>query len=603
MSEEITSWVPPRSALFHIWNIESQCESIPVSENFSIYHGPFGVFRLRGRTGVNEEHPSPVDVAQDENVETDALAAIDEELPVFDGSLMSPNTQTALCSLMYDQSSDLDLALWDAAAGFDELQNAAINEPYSSIDFDAAQLPFLASEGRIPPHSPGAGLNNQLTISRSATPVTCAQIDIPQSAWVLLKHYLNNVLKAMTPFHHSKTPWHILFVPLVKSCLAGLALQDDVDRATLCVFYGTLAISAASLSSTSQSSNWSRKSDTYRERAYEHAKASLESAYDMPKKAKYKTQLMALLTMAQMTTISGHQDQTEYFLLEAEKFIRMRGLNRRKSRKVRLLHHCYAYERIFFESTVVRNAASSLYQRHVARAIEESGAGAYSRDTLSFRLGRWDNLEADVLKVKDRESGENDLHLQIPGAWPDTLYPEIFGVPEVHVLIVSLIIRLSRERETQDTDDSSSTLDLKSFMSRAKAIEKLIRLQKPPIPTPNTGLAHLIEATYHALVIYFYRKIHDIDSSILQQQVSSVRDCLIRYEYANTEKGFASMRLIWPAYVAACEADDPIIQKSFLEWFETAAQESGLPLFTARLDSIKEVWREKHGEVVPMFAV
>ena len=63
------------------------------------------------------------------------------------------------------------------------------------------------------------------------------------------------------------------------------------------------------------------------------------------------------------------------------------------------------------------------------------------------------------------------------------------------------------------------------------------------------------------------------------------------------------MRLIWPAYVAACEADDPMIQKSFLEWFETAAQESGLPLFTARLDSIKEVWREKHGEVVPMFAV
>ncbi|KAK4500161.1 hypothetical protein PRZ48_008347 [Zasmidium cellare] len=586
MSEDMLSSVPPHLALFHISKIESQCECIPDLEEVDIHHGPFGAFRGSGRSHVEARDSPPREAAQHST--TDAIETIDEEVSPTVDALMSPNTQAALDSLIENSAHELDFALWDAATGFDGFHNQVDDNTYPTRRFEDLQMPFPPADNTRPFDVSHARHENHFTLSRSITPVSCTQIDIPQSAWVLLKHYLNNVLRAMTPFHHSKTPWHILFVPLVKNCLAGLALQDEVDRATLCVFYGTLAISASSLGGTSQSTNWAHKSNTYRERAFEHARASLDTAYDRPKKSKYKTQLMALLTIAQVSIVAGQQDQTEYFLLEAEKFIRMRGLNRRKSRKVRLLHHCYAYERIFFESTLVRNPANQYYH-HVRRAIEASGASAYSKDSLSFRLSRWENLETDMLVLKDRESGENDLHLQIPGAWPETLYPEIFGVPEVHLLIVSLIIRLSRERDAEDVEDAPSNLDLKTFMKRAKAIERLVLLQRPPTPTPNTGLAHLIEATYHALVIFFYRKIHDVDCSMLQREVSSVRDCLVRYEVANPERGFASMRLVWPAYVAACEADEPSIQSSFLEWFERAEQESGLPLFSAKLASIKDI--------------
>lgn len=593
MTEDILSCVPPHLALFHISEIESQCEDIPDLEEVDVHHGPFGVFRCLVDTHGSREAHTPLRDAQFET-----LDPIDEQaLPGVD-TLLSPGTQAALDSFTEESTYNMDFTLWDAAAGFDSTYEPAHNFAHPNVLFEEIQIPFLEPENTRPLCTSEPRHQDFVTFSRSVTPSACAQVDIPQSAWVLLKHYLNNVLKAMTPFHHSKTPWHILFVPLVKNCLAGLALQDDVDRATLCVFYGTLAISAASLAGTSKSSSWARKSDVYRGKAFEHARASLETAYNMPKKAKYKTQLMALLTMAQMSTVAGQQDQTEYFLLEAEKFIRMRGLNRRKSRKVRLLHHCYAYERILFESTIAREPNTDQYRHHVRKVIEESGASTYSRDSLSFRLSRWENLETDMLVLKDRESGENDLHLQIPGAWPETLYPEIYGVPEVYLLLVSLIIRLSRERDAEDLEDMPTNIDLKTFMRRAKAIEKLVKLQQPSKPTPNTSLAHLIEATYHALVIFFYRKIYDVNSSMLQQSVSNVRDCLLRYESANTEKGFASMRLVWPAQIAACEAEEPAMQSCFLEWFERAAQASGLPLFTAKLASVKDAWfKKKDGHV------
>lgn len=601
MTEHILSCIPPHLALFHISKIESRCEDIPDIQEVDIQRGPFGAFRVLDNTHVSKAVSPPLVVVRD--VALDALDPMNEEpLPGVD-TFLSPDTQAALDSLVEDSAYEMDLALWDAAIGFDGTYDPTHCLPYPNVPFEEIQIPFLEPGTTRPSSTNDTRHQDFFTFSRSVTPVACTQVDIPQSAWVLLKHYLNSVLKAMTPFHHSKTPWHILFVPLVKNCLAGLALQDEVDQATLCVFYGTLAVSAASLAGTSKSSSWARKSDVYRGKAFEHAKASLKTAYNSPKKAKYKTQLMALLTMAQMSTVSGQQEQTEYFLLEAEKFIRMRGLNRRKSRKVRLLHHCYAYERIFFESTIVRESNTDQYRHHVRRAIEASGASAYSKDSLSFRLSRWENLEMDMLVLKDRESGENDLHLQIPGMWPETLYPEIYGVPEVYLLLVSLIIRLSRERDAEDLEDAPSSVDLKTFMQRAKAIEKLIMLQRPPKPTANTSLAHLIEATYHALVIFFYRKVYDVDSSMLQQSVSDVRDCLLRYESANTEKGFASMRLVWPAQIAACEAEGPGMQSCFLEWFERAAEANGLPFFTAKLASIKDVWLEKKGGCVSIATV
>ncbi|KAJ9655260.1 hypothetical protein H2201_008845 [Coniosporium apollinis] len=234
---------------------------------------------------------------------------------------------------------------------------------------------------------------------------------------------------------------------------------------------------------------WLEQGKAYKQQAREHVRLMLKTAYDVPKTAKYKSILMALLTMVQISMVSGNRDQTECYFLEAEKFIRLKGLNRKKSRKVRLLHHCYAFERIFHESTFICGTNSS-HRHNVRKAIVSSGLVVYSQDSLSFRLGDCSNLEQEMLKVKGQEEGENDLHLQLPGIWSATLYPEIFGVPEPWILLVSLVIRLGREKDAAEQQDVTDALSLKDFVSRAKAVERCINRLQRPDGTTDTPLNH-----------------------------------------------------------------------------------------------------------------
>lgn len=200
-----------------------------------------------------------------------------------------------------------------------------------------------------------------------------------------------------------------------------------------------------------------------------------------------------------------------------------------------------------------------------------------------------------MLRVKSQDQGENDLHLQYPGVWPSTLYPEIFGVPEHYVFLLSMIVRLGRERDVEAGDGNNVGLGLKSFSNRAKAIEKCIKQQRCLPYGPNPALEHLIEAIHHAVLIFFYRRIYDLDASMLQQQVTSVRDCLLRYESVNTEQ--ASVRLIWPAFVAACEADEPELQTFFAQTFDKFSRQTGLRIFDAKLAEIEQIWQSRRSDL------
>jgi hypothetical protein len=441
---------------------------------------------------------------------------------------------------------------------------------------------------------------------------TPAKNDVPQDAVFLMKHYATTILRGMTPYRHSKTPWHILFLPFLKVCLAALTLGEDMDQASLCAFYGTLSISASSMGGINNSIKWLEQGNTYKQKARLHSRSMLSTAYDLPKKARYKSILMALLTMVQLSILTGDKDEAEYYFLETEKFIRLRGLNRRKSRKVRLLHHCYAFERLSHESTFTESRLNADHRNRVREAIEASGAGAHSRDSLSFGLTSWRNLDQEMLKVKDQVDGENDLHLQHPGIWSATLYPEIFGVPELHLFMLSLVIRLAREKDQCETVGSG--LSLREFMLRAKAVERWIRqlpvvrqaiwMTEAPVDEEQQQsvdlLANLAETMQHALAVYFYRRIYDLDPGMLEKHVIGVRDRLLEFDVLDADAGYGSLRLIWPAFIAACETDDVNVRAFFTRWFEDSARRSGLRIFTETKDRIGRIWNERDAAELPI---
>ncbi|WXC67406.1 hypothetical protein SNK03_013200 [Fusarium graminearum] len=616
MSEQILRDIHPRSASWHLSKIDDDCEK--TTSDLQISRGPFGAFRVN-RELRHDPVPSP-NLVHDDLADSSCIQVVDDQEDIvvpdlnFDIEVASPfvDITTTIVEPVNRQSHDflntsdsLPIANWLHSG------NAEIPDWWDSMDIGPV---FSWSESAIGPIP-----QSPITISSimqvqsptlpladlSPSPGPIAEHDVPRDAVLLIKHYSTTVLRGLTPYRHSKTPWHILFLPHVKNCLAALTLGDYMDHASLCAFYGTLSISAFSLGGIYNSTKWLHQAKTYYQQAHYHIRMMLKTAYDIPKRAKYKSMLMALLTMVQISVLSGNKGEAEYYFLETEKFIRLRGLKRRKSRKVRLLHHCYVFERLSHESSFTNCRLNLDHRNRVREAVEASDASIYSVDNLSFRLTSWRDLDQEMWKVKGQEEGENDLHLQHPGIWSATLYPEIFGVPELHLFMLSLVIRLAREKdESQD-----EAMPLKEFMARAKAVERWIKqlhilrqsiwMTEAPVDTEQQQsfdlLNSLADTMQHALSVYFYRRIYDLDPSMLEKHVLGVRDRLLEFDDSDAGMGYGSLRLIWPAFIAACETDDAGIRDSFIQWFQSSSKKSGLRIFTETMERIQHVWDGRDG--------
>lgn len=601
MSEWLTTSVSPKAVTRQLDKIDEECEAASSLADVNVFRGPFGAFRVAQIVPVaSEDLP---DWTEDGNLVQD-LSQVDNTLDLNGGTL-TPRTQALLQSLVEfpeGNPSSSTLPMWSTFDDFSRIQEV----------FDDVDIPSTFPAFGHP--SPEAGFQSLTDVPNYDT--SFAQFDlsdsmhlstvnntVPHDAVYLIKHYSTTVLTLLTPFRHSKTPWHVLFVPHAKSCLAALTLGEVMDHASLCAFYATLSISSFSLGGITQSNMWLEQGKTYLNIAREHVRLMLRNAYDHPKTAKYKHVLIALLSMVQVAIVIGNHDQAECYFVEAEKFIRMKGLNRKKSRKVRLLHHCYVFERMFHESVYLAGS-NSPHRSHARKAIESSGAMAYSQDSLSFRLGDLNDLESRMMRIKCREEGENDLHLQNPGFWPKTLYPEIFGLPERYVFALSLVIRLGQWRDEARHQDAADALSLREFLGRAKTVERYIKQlcttpQDHDSPSmdhcksPEPTLDDLLKAMHHALTIYFHRRIYDVEADMLQTHVMGVRDCLLRSEETEADMTYGSARLLWPAFIAACEAEDPQVQASFRDWFQNSATRSGLPYFNNAKANIERIWEEK----------
>lgn len=602
MSEWLTAAVSPKAVTRQLNKIDAECEAVSSSTDVAISRGPFGAFRIL--------HSPPVASGDlpDRTEDVQLLQDTDEVGNTLDFSsgTLTPRTQSLFQSLLEvpeEGSLSLTMPMWATIDEFSRIQEV-FDDVGTTINFPVSGQPPPTSETQLSSVNDSSSYDahfDQFDLSNSMN--MSAPNTIPHDAVYLIKHYSTIVLTLLTPFRHSKTPWHVLFVPHIKNCLAAQTLGEALDHASLCAFYATLSISAVSLGGISQSKTWLEQGKIYLNIAREHVRLMLRTAYDHPKTAKYKHILIALLSMVQVAIVIGNHDQAECYFVEAEKFIRMKGLSRKKSRKVRLLHHCYVFERMFHESVYLAGT-NSPHRCHARKAIELSGAMVYSHDSLSFRLGDLDDLESRMLRVKCREEGENDLHLQNPGFWPKTLYPEIFGLPEKYVFALSLIIRLGQWRDEARHQDAADALSLKEFLSRAKTVERYIKQLSVPnrganpsspsrLEVPEPMLDDLLQAMQHALAIYFYRRIYDVEADMLQAHVNGVRDGLLRSEATEAGTMYGSARMLWPAFIAACEAEDPQVQSWFREWFQASATRSGLPYFNNAKANIERVWEGK----------
>nr|POE48820.1 hypothetical protein CFP56_38917 [Quercus suber] len=265
MSDKLKAAVPPHLVLWCVEQIDDQSEHVRPSEDVEFSRCPFGVFRAN-ETEASSSSCSPDDFEVHlQSQLQDTTFQLYEQFGHLQDTAWSPNTQVIL-EAFFEQPEFQNPGIWYESTDCRRMQEIVGNDSNNrSVDELTDSNP--RNEANVDSLQPMTDLPIGIVVSRTSTPINL-QIDIPQSAAYLAKHYLEHVLKFLTPFQHSKTPWHVLFVPEMKKCLAGLALQEKQDSASLAVFYGMLAISALSLDGITHLQCWSAHGKNYHRRAY-----------------------------------------------------------------------------------------------------------------------------------------------------------------------------------------------------------------------------------------------------------------------------------------------------------------------------------------------
>ncbi|GKZ71699.1 hypothetical protein AnigIFM50267_007741 [Aspergillus niger] len=545
MSEQLTDSLDLDDVHTILTKIDDQCENQEGDTNssFTTRMGPFGAFRVvRAEMDLPE---SPMD-------------RVDEPLPQVEDNPVNAGLEMSL-----DDAFSND-PLMECLFGH---VNVDVTADLDAHDFFAATLPSAESEG-ISPQSLSGGflMGPSPSVPLQASLLSSPEIQYapsvtnlaPPDAPLLLSAYTKNVTQLFSPIQLEKSPWSMLYMPPAMETLALLTMGELANNTRMSIFYAILATSAFTqrLSSLTRSASqyWQRQAESFAIEAQNYLKRALHDASSSVKKAKYKDVLIALLCM---NTVS-------------------------ESTSVLPVSH------VEIES----DHASPDTVRSIAT-------------TRSFRLRQWEGrLDQRMSELKEQHQGENDLHLEIPGRWDSTMYPQVFGLPESLLFLLSQVTRLGNERDLSDLGSYTGALDFRQFSARARSLERCISTWRPPsLPdadphsiiaqTNATVVRLMLSALQKALLIFFYRRIYDVDPMILQDKAWQVRDALAQVERDDMPATRIAAPFIWAAFIAACEALDPTLQDWFAGWFETSARKSGLGTFKLALKTARQVWERQ----------
>ncbi|KAH7007434.1 fungal-specific transcription factor domain-containing protein [Ilyonectria destructans] len=420
----------------------------------------------------------------------------------------------------------------------------------------------------------------------------------------LLENYQSDMAKLLPMSYNKKPPWQTLYLPSTRSTVGEFVLQGDAGPARASLLFSILAISAFNLDrlcgEAEQTSHWWHLGQTYKHRAKARARQSLQDESTGGPKAKYKDVLMALLAMVTLCVMSGSLSEARFYLLDAERFICIRGMSKQKiSRKVAQLHNIYLYQRVIEESTFVYPRSSVHGLNQDALLTEASGMEFPSLTTQSLTQqtsGGWVSpIAFENLLVRSNTN-------------PDTgclTTREIYGIPQTILGLISQTTHLANELDTFYVDDRhtmfADELNLRSTQleNRICNWDGVIRdgLRQPRVANEDScrTMHHLLLALHSSLIIFYYRRVRKINPVILQSYVEQVYTHLLRCTEFSLQHD-QTVAMVWPGFIAACEALSLDSQQKWLQWLREASQRSNLSGFDVAADVATEVWKRRKEE-------
>ncbi len=178
--------------------------------------------------------------------------------------------------------------------------------------------------------------------------------------------------------------------------------------------------------------------------------------------------------------------------------------------------------------------------------------------------------ELDMGVEKTDSVGYQDVHLEVMGTWSNSLFPVMYGVPESLMGLLSQAIRLANEQELLTRDTLVDVEVVTNLNKRTKILEHHILSwdkQQPPLPiSPYSADSESDSATpeafcynafamHQSLILFYYRRVHNINALILQETVQKALRFIEQACSSNKREEHKSS-LLWPCFIAACEAVD-----------------------------------------------
>lgn len=315
--------------------------------------------------------------------------------------------------------------------------------------------------------------------------------------------------------------------------------------------------------------------------------------------------------------------------------MRTRGLAKREtSRRIRLLHHIYTWSRIVGETTYILHD----YQSFLA-VLKSGGIQSLSRKQCSdedctlnsshqsashntrlddfLRIGpRFVEEETGTHGEKDAQAGLEDIHLEDPRASVEDVYHMIYGVPEKWLSLVSQTTRLANLMDAVHFAESNAIPGMSDgLLTRAVRLENavcaFVDSQRPDehglstqgfregARTLKKPSEYMFRCLNSALLIFFYRRIRNCNSLILQTYVDDVIRGLADFDESLAKHDITGPGVPWAAFIAGCEAMTQLRRESLGKWLEKSYVKCGFQPYRQARVVMEEVWRRRDEGVIP----
>lgn len=601
--------------------------------------GPFGVFST-ARTGSLASTPPQQDA---------------EKLvcPEWSGT-PSPSNNVSDSFTVWEELNDLDSAFprpsfldsEDVHAG---VSTTLASAPYAACEYLDAQPEASTTDQQVQAldltwqNDPGSELELRQQPDHQAVPPALTTIDLPESdspylptsARYLLWHYAKHTIPSLSSSTREdfRSPWHELHLPTALKAYAELNVLGNSNLARVSVLYSILSITCFQLRSLhrdgSQPSglnpsyttssfhpgrwkadDWEKQAHKFKNIAQTGLNKCLQNASVSPRgESKYKEVFLAALNLVCLRIVSGHTADAPSYILQCEEIVRKIGAHQpRSSRKAADLH------RMFLYIQVMESASSghprSRYPKHLESALRETDENAL----VTFLP---DNVGQEESHGRLTRASLRDLHL---GEAEDEFQEAIWGMPD------SLLRLIGRATELIDDIEESTCINhgdnspgpSAEMEQRISSLENSICLwsvEKSSNPSgellsPSITASEEIpigsnldtqqqmqdsfsRAVHSALLIYFFRSIRKTHPVILQHYVEIVLRNLEIHTRLKTQYAPARLNIIvWPSFIAACEAIGGDLRRRSIECLRQAAW-AGFCNWEAAEQVTNEVWRRR----------